>query len=360
MKRAVCGLLISLTLTMSVSSQEVGVKERAIRSKNDAEFQKVLDICKNEKATYTVDRNTLPDDVELKDLAGASAGGINRGPAAPLDRSREVPSHFDWTEKACVTSVKYQGNCGSCWAFACAAVVEAGCLINEHKNIDLSEQDLISCNSMGFSCKGGNYMALTQVMQNGLALEQDLPYQGVETACTNVPRTCRIKMWYTVSSDVDSMKSAIMQYGPIYTHLTVDSNFQFYSGGIYNHDATEGTQHAIVIIGWNDQYQSWIIKNSWGDWWGIRGMAYVQYGKSGIGNYSACIDYNVETIQIGTVSSSDGVANVRSGPGTNYSILTALRNGTQVKVLSLEGNWYRVTLDDGRTGYIYSNILKVN
>jgi len=46
--------------------------------------------------------------------------------------------------------------------------------------------------------------------------------------------------------------------------------------------------------------------------------------------------------------------NVRSGPGTNYTIIGGLQQGTIVPVLGASGSWYNVKLSTGATGYIAS------
>lgn len=49
---------------------------------------------------------------------------------------------------------------------------------------------------------------------------------------------------------------------------------------------------------------------------------------------------------------------LRSGPGTNYAILDAYRNGTQVVRLETSGNWMRVTVvNGGRTGWMSMTYL---
>jgi len=65
-----------------------------------------------------------------------------------------LPSSFDWRDKDgknFVTSVKNQGDCGSCWAFASVAALESQVLIStgwssEMKEVDLSEEVPLSCN----------------------------------------------------------------------------------------------------------------------------------------------------------------------------------------------------------------------
>ena len=49
--------------------------------------------------------------------------------------------------------------------------------------------------------------------------------------------------------------------------------------------------------------------------------------------------------------------NIRSGPGTNYSILTTLSKGEEVKGLGKQGKWYQVQLSDGRVGWVYATLV---
>lgn len=44
--------------------------------------------------------------------------------------------------------------------------------------------------------------------------------------------------------------------------------------------------------------------------------------------------------------------NMRSGPGTGYTVLHVLWQGNRVKVLGESGDWYKIQLSDGRTGWV--------
>jgi len=57
------------------------------------------------------------------------------------------------------------------------------------------------------------------------------------------------------------------------------------------------------------------------------------------------------------VAGSAGV-NVRSGPSTNFNIVASLTNGTRVNVIDQASDWYEITLDGNRTGWVRSDFLR--
>lgn len=50
--------------------------------------------------------------------------------------------------------------------------------------------------------------------------------------------------------------------------------------------------------------------------------------------------------------------NVRSGPSTSNSVIHALWNGNRVTVTGESGNWFRLKLSDGRTGWVSKTYIK--
>ena len=52
-----------------------------------------------------------------------------------------------------------------------------------------------------------------------------------------------------------------------------------------------------------------------------------------------------------------GRANIRSGPGTNYSILETVVSTTRLPVLDTTRDWLRVSLHNGNTGWVSRNLI---
>jgi len=95
---------------------------------------------------------------------------INDAVCQPISNTT-LPTSWDWRNKNIVTSVKSQGSCGSCWAFASTATIESQWALKTKQLIDLSEQDLVNCATTN-GC-GGNSIdsAYSYVINNGEAQE---------------------------------------------------------------------------------------------------------------------------------------------------------------------------------------------
>jgi uncharacterized protein YgiM (DUF1202 family) len=52
------------------------------------------------------------------------------------------------------------------------------------------------------------------------------------------------------------------------------------------------------------------------------------------------------------------VLNLRSGPGTEYSVTGKLVKGQKVSIVSKEGKWYYISVLD-KQGYVFANYLKL-
>lgn len=73
-------------------------------------------------------------------------------------------------------------------------------------------------------------------------------------------------------SDAD-IKSLLM-VSPL--AIAIDStDWEYYTGGIWQCSPTGDVNHAVLLVGYTSDGQSWIIKNQWGNDWGENGYMYV-------------------------------------------------------------------------------------
>ena len=57
----------------------------------------------------------------------------------------DLPDEVDWRQQGVITSVRFQGICGSCWAFAAASAMASYAKINDMSQdlLELSPQHLL-------------------------------------------------------------------------------------------------------------------------------------------------------------------------------------------------------------------------
>lgn len=207
-----------------------------------------------------------------------------------VEKYQELPSSFNWCNINGIdysTSIKNQAPCPSCEAYALVASLET---IVQYKvgypfDCDLSEMHLFFCS--GGTCDWGVDIkkSMTQLQEVGVPDEGcypdpgrpwDSPSDDVILGWEN--RTVKIENWGWVYTDIESIKNALINYGPLVICMIVRSDFQSYSGGIYRNlwGKREGG-HVITIFGYDDDQQCWLIKNSWGKGWGEEGWIRVSY-----------------------------------------------------------------------------------
>jgi uncharacterized repeat protein (TIGR03803 family) len=312
----------------------------------------------NQKYTFTVDENPATK-IPLSQLCGTipslAPKSANSLSSKTMVAETDLPSYWDWRQHNGVTPVKNQGNCGSCWAFSTVGTMEAMILIASRTTTDLSEQQLVSCNTDGWSCDGGNY-AFDMEISPGAMLESCFPYQAADVACqSGCPHVYQLSSWGYVgnSSSVPSttaIKNAIYTCGPISVCVAVDNYFQAYSGGVFNHNSASSIDHAVVLVGWDDTNGCWIMKNSWGTGWGESGYMRIAYGCDEIGYaaaYAVCESPEPLRITPGTGFTFTGPV---GGPFSPTSHLYSLTNNAGSSLnwsLSSTSSWLNVLPTSG-------------
>jgi len=211
------------------------------------------------------------------------------------------PPSIDWRNNNGnkVTSVKDQGNCGSCVSFGSVAVIESMAIIEKNVSLDLSEADSHFCSNHGANCTGWwPSLALDQAKVRGVCSEADFPYAsafpGGNPNCSNHGGYCNIicnipanrnksvvmiTNWSSHTNIADR-KAYLSQVGPMAGCFDVYDDFFAYSTGIYTHvSGPLKGGHCVQIIGYSDVEGCWICKNSWGALWGMQGFFKIKYGE---------------------------------------------------------------------------------
>jgi len=213
------------------------------------------------------------------------------------------PDSWDWRKQGVIMHVKNQEQCGSCWAFATAAVVESQHALHQLRTnqtisrTTLSEQQLVDCDSSNNGCSGGfRPYAFKYVKRNGLVPDGDYPYNGKDDNQCRLPdewplHSLRDKKPGRVyvdrvaglEADEEKMAAYLVENGPISVGLTVTKEMFTYKSGVFDPTpedcATKSVgSHAMEVVGYGQQRQPdgstvdyWIMKNSWGSYFGLSG-----------------------------------------------------------------------------------------
>ena len=214
----------------------------------------------------------------------------------------DLPSRYSSAEKGYVTPVKNQGNGGNCWSFAALATFESCILKATGISYDLSEENmkdlmgLYSIYGWNMETNVGGYddMGLGYIVGWLGPVNESLDkYSPTSILSPLLDAEMHVQNFVFLKrdnyTDNQAIKEAIYNYGAVATAIRWERGDPYLNGSNYYYNGSNGANHAVTIVGWDDNYSksnfkvqpegdgAWIIKNSWGTYSGDKGYYYVSY-----------------------------------------------------------------------------------
>lgn len=207
----------------------------------------------NKKKMLGMDASCAPNGFEYYSSGIFEIGEAQNDEAIIEEAKINIISYadnFDWRNrhgKNWMTSVKHQGTGGSCWAFAAIGVTES--LVNLYFNrlldLDLSEQEIVSCSGCGSNASGGSPNgALNWIANNGVSEEASFPFSNSDEPCSNkgsyhehvyLNGCSNVTSYY--ANNYSNLKKALIKYGPMISGFTYFPNNGYVS-------------HAMTLVGY--------------------------------------------------------------------------------------------------------------
>ena len=218
-------------------------------------------------------------------ITSISAQSLNYGEA-----TIGLPSFFSWQDingTDYTTPIKDQSPAPTCEAYALVASLETQMQyqMDELYNPDLSETHLYfyagGTIEQGYVnlVDAANYLMEYGVPDEGCFPD---PHRAFDYPFESVPgwenRTVKIQDWGWVDHDIDAIKTALIDHGPLVICIYFWTDFYYYQGGVYEHRwGKRAGGHVVTMVGYDDNHRCWIVKNSWGTKWGEDGWFRMSY-----------------------------------------------------------------------------------
>jgi C1A family cysteine protease len=215
-------------------------------------------------------------------------GSYGCGKADTVENNN-IPKSIDWRDLGAVTSVKDQGQCGSCWTFSATGAVEGAWAIFTGELINLSEQELVDCATGvtygSHGCNGGQMDgAFKYITRYGQCALSNYAYTAEDGNC----RKCEPVVHIQSCADITPNNQLVLKYAvsqqPVSVAISADTAiFQSYSRGVITSTSCfTSLDHGVLIVGYGTEKGNdyWLVKNSWSENWGLNGYVKIKRSSS--------------------------------------------------------------------------------
>ena len=285
----------------------------------------------------------------------------------------KIPEKFNLKDKISL-KVEDQDSYGLCWDFASMNTLETNIALKHKKDYDFSEihVDYITSNLLyGYRelHDGGNFEIFEDYFKyTGTVLEKELKYNKDYTneeyskfkdmkPVVYATETVDYPAIYTIDKDDPNYNQKVKEYRNIIkTHImnngslygVISSSCIRDNNTCYTNEDEEDTwsDHAISIVGWDDNYSkdkfksengakpknngAYIALNSWGSSFGDKGYFYISYE-----------DVNIETMLSGVINTSlDKDSYVKLSTFKNKTIRSMVEEQANNEIITIDGVKY--------------------
>jgi cathepsin X len=249
---------------------------------------------------------------------------------APTD----IPRSWDWRNASGVNYCSSSRNqhipqyCGSCWVMASTSALADRLRIQRNgraPDFMMAAQSVLHCVPNG--CDGGDSDDVYAWIQaHGIPPETCQNYvaigSGYECSAENVCMNCSPDGNCSAITEfpsfqisefgalvgVEQMKAEVFARGPIACQVDAGPFYEWGFGPNRTQIFTNGTihgpiDHEISVVGFgydaSQQMDYWVIRNSWGEYWGDRGYFRLQMGVDQVGIESNSCSWAVPVVPPG-------------------------------------------------------------
>lgn len=215
-----------------------------------------------------------------------------------------APASYDLRNHNKVSSVQDQGRYGNCWTFATFGSLES--CIRPNDTSRFSENNLAYYHGFDWVYgEGGNFMMSMAYLgrwAGPVRLDAD-PYD--QQRRPNLSPSKHVQYMFIApprssSTDNELLKQMLMRYGALFFTYYHDDSYAK-GGNYYFNGSGKYGNHAVTLIGWDDNYAAsnfkntppgngaWLIRNSWGTSWGQSGYGWISYYDSVAGREESAV-----------------------------------------------------------------------
>ncbi|CAM9666941.1 unnamed protein product [Ectocarpus sp. 4 AP-2014] len=223
----------------------------------------------------------------------------------------DLPASFSWTDVGGRSFVTKNLNqhipkyCGSCWAHGALSSLADRIKImrgGHGMDINLSIQVILNCaTEVAGSCHGGTHTGTYEYASNNpVPFDTCQNYQAEDNTCDAIGKckTCwsfdqgceavqsypnaTVSEYGTVVGE-ENIMAEVFARGPVACDINA-SPLHEYAGGIADiPELPAETDHVVAIAGWGETEEGvkfWIVRNSWGEYWGEGGWFRIKRGEN--------------------------------------------------------------------------------